>query len=305
MTNGRSGALTRAFRRRWRAVRRTVVASFLVASFLFLAAHGAGAFEAWLPQADWRFERGVVAPWAPAKTQVPTDRRLAGKSLRFTPTRVEAPEPLACAAARYEFVLTPAPGLFQGSLPPPAEQAARRLGIAHLPLLSLQVTCDNGLFDYHLITSRKALLGLDNVVWTLSRAAEAESPEAATLNLLHVHMTHDMVFDAASVARKRAYLTPGLRGAIADYFKRPRPQDEVPPINGDPFTDSQEYPDRFLPGRARIDGARASVPIRLGDGSRDWQVEVLLLREGSRWRVDDLRYPGGATLRGLLQPAPS
>jgi hypothetical protein len=137
MTNGGGGALPRALWQRRRGVRRT-----LVASFLFLASHGVGAFEAWPPQADWRIERGVVAPWAPTKTRLPPDRGLAGKSLRFAATRVEAPEPLACAAARYEFVLTPAPGLFQGSLPPPAEQAARRLGIAQLPLLSLRVSCD-------------------------------------------------------------------------------------------------------------------------------------------------------------------
>ena len=298
MMHAGSGALPRELGRRWHGVKRS-----FVASLLFLTQHGAGAFEVWLPQANWRIERSVVAPWAPTKTPMPTAQELAGKSIRFTATRVEAPEPLACTGVRYEFVLTPAPGLFQGSLPPPAEKAARGLGIAHLPVLSLQVTCDSGVFDYHLITTGKVLLGLDNAVWTLTRAAEADSPEAATLNLLRVHMTHDMAFNPASVARKRAYLTPGLGSAIADYFKRPRPHDEVPPITGDPFTDSQEYPDRFLPGRARIDGARASVPIRLGDGSRHWEVEVLLLRQGERWQVDDLRYPGGTTLRGLLQPA--
>lgn len=300
MTNGGGDVLPCALRWRRRGVRRT-----LVASFLCLAPLGVGAFDAWPPQTEWRIGRGVVAPWAPATTRLPPDRWLAGKSLRFAATRVEAPEPLACAAAGYEFVLTPAPGLFQGSLPSPAGQAARALGIAQLPLLSLRVTCDGGIFDYHLLTSGRALLGLDNVVWTLTRTAAADSPEATTVELLRLHMTGDMAFNPASVARKRACLTTGLRGAIADYFKRPRPQDEVPPINGDPFSDSQEYPERFVPGRARIDGARASVPIRFGDGSRDWQVEALLLREGSSWRVDDLRYPGGATLRGLLQPGSS
>ena len=191
MTNGGGDALPRALRRRWRGVRRT-----LVTSFLGLAPHGFGAFEAWPPQADWRIERGVVAPWAPAKTGVPADRWLAGKSLRCTATRVEGPEPLACAAARYESVLTPAPGLFQGSLPPPAEQAARSFGLAQLPQLSLRVSCDGGIFDYHLIASGRAPLGLDNVVWTLTRAAAADSPEATTVDLMRVHMTGDMAFQS-------------------------------------------------------------------------------------------------------------
>jgi len=69
MTNGGGDvlpcALPRALPRRWLGVRCTVVASFL-----FLAPHGVGAFEAWPPQAEWHIERGVVAPWAPAKTSL-------------------------------------------------------------------------------------------------------------------------------------------------------------------------------------------------------------------------------------------
>jgi len=59
--------------------------------------------------------------------------------------------------------------------------------------------------------------------WRIERGVVA--PEATTVDLLRVHMTGDMAFNPASVTRKRAYLTTGLRGAIADWFKRPRPQD--------------------------------------------------------------------------------
>ena len=77
--------------------------------------------------------------------------------------------------------------------------------------------------------------------------------------------------------------------------------DEVPPINGDPFTYSQEYPSRFTLGRPGADAAQAVVPVSFSDGSRTRRVDYVLRRDGGGWRVDDLRYDDGGTLRGLLR----
>jgi hypothetical protein len=285
-----------ASRRRWRIVQR------LIAPLLLVTAHqDLSASEAWAPQSAWRIERGVVAPWAPARVRVPPAQDLAGQSLRFTGRNVVGPTPLACAQAGYEFIASPAEGMFQGNLPSPAAAAARRLGVRQLPVLSMRVSCDGGVFDYHLVSRDKILLGLDNIVWTLARAGRDESPEAAVLELMRVHLGHDMRFDPATVAHKRAQLTRGLRNAIAGYFRRPLPAGEVPPIDGDPFTDSQEYPARFALGRARLDNARAAVPVRWQDDSRSWVVEVLLLEEDGRWRVDDLNYGRAQGFRALLK----
>jgi hypothetical protein len=275
----------------------------LLALVLGLGHASAGAFEAWLPDMDWRIGQGIAAPWATAGSGPPRTAGLAGQRIRFSATRVAAPHPLACGNAQYEYVLSPAEGLFQGALPQPAARSARAIGIFRFPVLTLRVTCDGGAFDYHLTSPGKALIGLDNIVWPLARRGGEAAPEHAVLGMFQSHMTHDMGFTPSTVALKRAYLTDGLRAAISAYFRRPVPQDEVPTINGDPFTNSQEYPTRFVPGRASVEGGSAVMPVRMGDEARTQMVEVLLQRERGQWRVDDLRYEDGGTLRGLLKPA--
>lgn len=280
---------------------RLQVVQRVIAPLLLVMAQGnLLATEAWAPQSAWRIERGVVAPWTPARARLTPAEGIAGQSLRFTEGTVTGPSPLACAQTEYEFLVSPAEGMFQGNLPSPAEAAARKLGVRQFPVLSMRVICDRGLFDYHLISRDTMLLGLDNVVWTLARVASDESPESAVLELLRVHLSHDMRFDPVSVARKRTHLTRGLRNVIVGYFHRPLPADEAPSIDGDPFTDSQEYPARFALGRARIEGPHATVPVQWQDDSRSWVVEVLLLKESKRWRVYDLHYGRAGGLRALL-----
>jgi len=110
-----------------------------------------------------------------------------------------------------------------------------------------------------------------------------------------------MGFTPASLARKRAALSEELARAADDYFARPWPEDEVPPIDGDPFTDSQEYPSRFALGAAAVEGDVAEVPVAFDDGARRRVVVYRLRRRDGAWRVDDLRYEGGSSLRELLR----
>lgn len=248
----------------------------------------------------WRITHGVAAPWANQTSEPLPNAGLRGSRLEFAANRVVGPAPLACTRATYEFVVVPAEGLFQGSVEDPTGAAARTLGVDHVPVMTLQVSCDSGVFDYHLIGPDTLLTALDNVVWTLTTAASATGPEAVVQRLLAQHMTRDMGFTAGSVQPKRQFLSPALGALIAAYFERAVPEDEPPPISGDPITNSQEYPSRFTLGRAVIRGASARVPVVFSDGSRQRPVEVLLRRAGGRWLVDDLRYEDGSTFRELL-----
>ena len=74
-------------------------------------------------------------------------------------------------------------------------------------------------------------------------------------------------------------------------------------INGDPFTDSQEYPSGFTLGTVLRAGSRATVPVRFDEKGCYKVVEYWLQLSGTTWRVDDLHYPDGATFRWLLKPA--
>jgi hypothetical protein len=149
------------------------------------------------------------------------------------------------------------------------------------------------------------MIGLDDVVWSLALVLPATSPEERVLELLRVHMTGDMGFTRASVARKEGMFTSGLTDAIGAYFARPVPEDEVPPIDGDPFTNTQEYPTGFALGRAEIHGERATVPVRFDLAGRPRLVVAVLAKVSGSWRLDDLRYEDGSTFRTLLRPSPS
>lgn len=244
---------------------------------------------------SWRFVAARSAPWA---ADGPPGTELMGARVAFGATEIVAPAPMGCANATYEFVVMTAEGFFQGGLPAPADSIARALGM-RVPALTIQVTCDTGVFDYHHIDGDTLLLALDNVVWTLAPEAD-ESPATIVRRLLAAHMSGDMAFTPEAVATKRAYLAASLADSIAAWFAVPWPTDEPPPINGDPFTDSQEYPDRFRFDGVEVAGDRATVRVAFSDGTRTRPVEFILLREGSEWVVDDLRYEDGSTFREML-----
>ncbi len=179
--------------------------------------------ESWQPHEQWRIQQGRVAPWAPRGTTTLHNAGLAGQTIRFEAERVQAPEPLDCERAQHEFVLSPAEGLFQGGLPAPAPQAAKALGFRQMPVLTWRVTCTNGSFDCHLTGPRQAFLGLDDVVWSLTRTSPDTAPEAAVLELLRDHMTHDMAFTNETVSGKKGGFTGDLRRAISIFLRgRPR-----------------------------------------------------------------------------------
>lgn len=263
----------------------------------------AWAVEPWQPQERWLIESGRVAPWAKPGTTVLENAGLAGQAIQVTGTVVTAPHPLACEQAHHAFLVMPAEGLFEGGLPAPAGAAARALGLPSMPVLTWRMTCRNGSFDYHLVSKQAALFGLDHVVWQVRRTSLELSPEAAVLEFFRQHMTRDMAFTNGSAVRKAALLTENLAKAIATYFARPVPPNEVPAIDGDPFTNSQEYPAGFTLGAVSRAGSRATVAVRFDEEGRHKVVEYRLQLAGTAWRVDDLHYPDGTTFRGLLKPA--
>lgn len=254
----------------------------------------------------WRLERAVVAPWAEGDS-LPIEKKWIGKTVEFKTDSVKAPGPLACRNARYAATSMPAEGLFQGGLPAPAEAAAQTLGLAAFPVAGVSLTCDTGIFEFHR-AGDAVLFALDNVIWTLDRSPGADaapsSPAGVVYSFLEAHFNGDMGFDEKTVAAKQKWLSHDLKAAIVAYFAKPFPEDEVPPINGDPFTDSQEYPTRFFVGKASMNGKKADVPVGYSDAFSEKTVVFMLVRDGARWRLDDLSYEHGGTFTGQLAATP-
>lgn len=276
--------------------RQPTIATLLAVAALAWTCHAA---EAWQPLAEWRIAAGRIAPWAGADVRV--DERYQGKAVRFEAQRVTAPHPLACdSGTQYEWLVSGPEGLFEGNLPAPQADAARQLGLDGERIATLRVGCPNASFDFHRTAGGELLLGLDNVVWTLRAAQAARTPEEIVQELLVGHFTHDMAFTPASVALKATYLSAGLRTRIAAWFALPTSPDEVPTIDGDPFTDTQEYPDRFTLDTSRTQAARQVVPVHFADDNTRRRVDYLLVIEGGRWVVDDVIDERGVALQTLL-----
>jgi hypothetical protein len=255
--------------------------------------------DTWRPLEAWRIGEGRVAPWAPPATRI--DPAYQGRDVRFQATRVIAPHPLACEGATYEWIFGGPEGLFEGNLPAPAAAAAGRLGLGDGPIATLRVSCSNAGFDFHRTSGGDLLLGLDNVVWTLRPVRPAATPTEIVQELLVTHFTHDMGFTRESVAPKKAFLSAGLQARIRRYLAAPKSADEAPQINGDPFTDSQESPEGFTLGAARGSATRIIVPVFFADGRTTRRVDYVLVREGTRWVVDDLVDERRESLRQLLK----
>jgi hypothetical protein len=80
--------------------------------------------------------------------------------------------------------------------------------------------------------------------------------------------------------------------------------DEVPYFDGDPFTNSQEYPAWFAVGSSTREGASANVKVTFyfGRGTRGEPrtSTVLVRQEAGRWRIDDIIDSTGKSLKKLL-----
>ncbi len=127
-----------------------------------------------------------------------------------------------------------------------------------------------------------------------------KSPERLVQSLFSNHFKHGMGFTKASVSRKAKWLSEDFLKQLRQELNHPASPDEVPNIDGDPFTDSQEYPTRFKVGKAEIKGDSARVPVVLSGNGRKRTVVAILNQTTEGWRVDDLAYEEGKTLRAEL-----
>lgn len=255
----------------------------------------------------WRVFRMQPAPWVDDAAQLAPSAIALGARLEFAQDALRGPAALACAQPRYHDLPVPAPGLFQGGLPDP-ERQARDLGFAPDTIPSLRIDCDNASFDVHFADADTLLLALDNRIYSASRAAGAlaphGSPEAAVQALLETHFDGHRGFLAQAWAGKREALDAELASAIDAYrawLDTGYPKDHVPPIDGDPLTDSQEYPTRFAVRTARVQDDTATVDVDFADAWIGKRLVYTLRQRDGRWLLSDVRYPHGDSFLDILR----
>jgi uncharacterized protein DUF3828 len=146
--------------------------------------------------------------------------------------------------------------------------------------------------------------------------AQAAGPQDAAVRAVRsfytFHLARNKDFKPANVRLRRRFLTPELYQLLLDELKREEARsktqpDEAPYFEGDPLTDSQEYPDSFRMGKADMSGDRAKVTVTMvwsaktsrGRDQRDIVVEVA--KSGAAWLIDDIISSDGSRLQDQLK----
>lgn len=134
-----------------------------------------------------------------------------------------------------------------------------------------------------------------------SNNTDSASPEDVVRAFYTFHFAHDMAFTADGISARAPWLAPDLAALCRSYMASPSSPDEVPTIDGDPFTDSQEYPTSFKIGKTVRKKDRADVLVEFaGEGGPQRSVHVLLKNIKGAWRLSDIRYESGPSFRALL-----
>lgn len=253
----------------------------------------------------WRVSSANIAPWVTTDSASLDRARYIARIVRFGATTFTGLTPFDCTDARFEPTQTSPDGLFQGGLPTPARAAAQALGLDSVRISGVRLTCASGIFEFHAADANHLLVAIDNVILTLDRSPGALAPTTSPAGVVHAvleqHFRGGLMFDRAAMRRMQSRLSSRLTTLITAYLDVPASPDEAPVINGDPFTDSQEYPARFGVHAARLSGVRADVLVEFADGWSAKSLRYHLRREGAQWRVDDIVYPGGGTFTQLLR----
>ncbi len=93
----------------------------------------------------------------------------------------------------------------------------------------------------------------------------------------------------------RPYLSDNLAQLLSDASRDPQHKN---PLKDDPFSSRTIAPQTAEVASAstipNTDARNIPLRVKLTQGSESWQDEVLMIREGQCWAIDDVRYLGGS-----------
>ena len=146
--------------------------------------------------------------------------------------------------------------------------------------------------------------------------AQTPKPEDAASRSVRAfytyHLAHNKDFTVRNIQLRKRWLTPELYNLLLKELKRQAAAskahpDEAPDYEGDPLTDSQEYPDSFRVVKAEMAGEVAKVTVTLqwsartsrGVDKRDITVEAT--KGATGWLVNDIVNSDGTRLQEDLK----
>ena len=146
--------------------------------------------------------------------------------------------------------------------------------------------------------------------------AQTTGPQDAAVRAVRsfytFHLARNKDFTASNVRLRRRFLTTELYKLLLDELKREAERsktnpDEAPYFEGDPLTNSQEYPDSFRVGKAEMSGDRVKVTVtmlwsaRTSRGRDQRDIVVEMARSGASWLINDIIDNAGSKLQDELK----
>jgi Protein of unknown function (DUF3828) len=150
-------------------------------------------------------------------------------------------------------------------------------------------------------------LSLQSLAGAGVRGQQPSAPSAVN-SFYRFHLSHNMDFNARNIQLRRRWLTPEFYQLLLNKIKRQAAYskahpDEIPDYDGDPFTDSQEYPDSFQVGLPMASGAVEMIGVtlfwsaRTSRGRDKRNITVELTQSSGRWLINDIINSEGSSLR--------
>ncbi len=159
------------------------------------------------------------------------------------------------------------------------------------------------------ISRRSFALGFAAVL-SAPAAMVAHAAEPATaksfIEGIYKHYVGDAAKDAPGVildkpADYRRYFTPALATIIIKDMAAASKRDEVPTLDGDAFVGHQDWEIVNLGVDVQEDGDKATATVTFTNEGKPEKVVVSLRKAGKDWRIDDVTWADGSTLRGLFK----
>jgi hypothetical protein len=105
-----------------------------------------------------------------------------------------------------------------------------------------------------------------------------------------------------SQAKLERYFVTDLARTINDDWKSSLKKDEVSKLDGDPFIDAQDWDIRAFKIAVRtIDATHAAATVDFRNAGQARHIKLTLQCLDANWRIDDIDWGEGRTLRGLYR----
>ena len=128
-------------------------------------------------------------------------------------------------------------------------------------------------------------------IGTRSGSCITGGPDAVAQQFYDYRISHR----SSDLTALRPYLSDNLAQLLSDASRDPQHQNL---LKVDPFSS------RTTPAQTAVVSSASTIPntdarniplrVKLTQGSESWQDEVLMIREGECWAIDDVRYLGGS-----------